>query len=77
MDLTTFKVNDSTHVQMLIVKEMQKNSGTHSNINVSHEIIMRVSIYISKCNMQCLNSGFNKLKVDDLTHVKMLTIQER
>jgi hypothetical protein len=27
--------------------------------------------------MQCLNSGFNKLKVDDLTHVKMLTIQER
>jgi hypothetical protein len=21
--------------------------------------------------MQCLNNGFNKLKVDDLTHVKM------
>jgi len=35
-----------------------------------------VSIYTSKCNMQCLNNGFNKLKVDDLTHVKMLTNQE-
>jgi len=26
--------------------------------------------------MQCLNSGFNKLKMDDLTHIKMLVIQE-
>jgi hypothetical protein len=26
--------------------------------------------------MQHLNNGFNKLKVDDLTHVKMLIIQE-
>jgi hypothetical protein len=30
VDLTTFKVNDSTYVQMLIVQEMQKNSLTHS-----------------------------------------------
>jgi hypothetical protein len=35
-----------------------------------------VSIYTSKYNMQCLNSGFNKLKVDDLTHVKMLIVQK-
>jgi hypothetical protein len=33
-------------------------------------------IYISKCNMQCLNNGFNKFKVSDLIHVKMLIIQE-
>jgi hypothetical protein len=39
-------------------------------------IVMCVSIYTSKCNMQCLNSVFNKLKVDDSTHVKMLIIQE-
>jgi len=26
--------------------------------------------------MQCLNSDFNKLKVDDSTHVKMLIVQE-
>jgi len=34
--LTTFKVNNSTHVQMLMVQEMQKKSLTHSNINVKH-----------------------------------------
>jgi len=37
---------------------------------------MCVSIYISKCNMQRLNNGFNKFKVSDLIHVKMLIIQE-
>jgi hypothetical protein len=26
--------------------------------------------------MQCVNNGFNKFKVDDLTHVKMLIVQE-
>ncbi len=26
--------------------------------------------------MQCLNSGFNNLKVDDSTHVNMLIVQE-
>ncbi len=76
MDLTTFKVNDSTHVQMLIVQEMQKNSLTHSNINVKPKVIKCVSIYISKCNMQCLNNGFNKFKMDDSIHVKMLILQE-
>jgi len=35
VDLATLKVNDSTHVQMLIVQEiMWKNSLTHSNINL-------------------------------------------
>ncbi len=40
------------------------------------KLVMCVSIYISKCNMQCLNSDFNKLKVDDSTHVKMLIVQK-
>jgi hypothetical protein len=37
---------------------------------------MCVSIYISTCNMQHLNNDFNKLKLDDLIHVKMLSIQK-
>ncbi len=37
---------------------------------------MCVSIYINKCSMQCVDNGFNKFKVDDLTHVKMLIVQE-
>ncbi len=32
--------------------------------------IICVSIYTNKCNMQCLNNGFNKFKVDDLIHIK-------
>jgi len=35
-----------------------------------------VSIFINKCNMQFLNSGFNKLKMDDSSHIKMLIVQE-
>ncbi len=37
---------------------------------------IRVSIYTNKCNMQCLNNGFNKFKVDDLIHIKMLIVQK-
>jgi len=36
VDLTTFKMNDSTHEQMLVVQETWKNSLTHSNINMKH-----------------------------------------
>jgi hypothetical protein len=32
----TFKVNDSTHMQMLIIQKMWKNSLTCSSINVKH-----------------------------------------
>jgi hypothetical protein len=35
-----------------------------------------VLIYTTKCNIQHLNSGVNKLEVDDLTHVKILMVQE-
>jgi hypothetical protein len=41
-----------------------------------YETLMCVSIYINKCNMQRLNSDFNKLKVLDSTHVKMWIIQK-
>ncbi len=38
-------------------------------------ILFCVFQYISKCNIQCLNNGFNKSKMDDSTHVKMLIIE--
>jgi hypothetical protein len=37
---------------------------------------MCVLIYNNKCNMQCLNNCFSKLKVNDLIHVKMLIVQK-
>jgi hypothetical protein len=37
---------------------------------------MCVSIYINKCNMQRLNNDFNKLKMNDLIHVKTLIVQK-
>jgi hypothetical protein len=37
---------------------------------------MCVSIYTSRCNMQHLNNGFNKFKVNDLIHGKMLIVQK-
>jgi hypothetical protein len=36
MDLTTFKMIDSTHMQMLIIQEMRKKLITNSSINVKH-----------------------------------------
>jgi hypothetical protein len=59
VDLTTFKVNDSTHVQMLIIQKMWKKSLTHSSINMKHYVVMCIFIYTSKWNMQHLNNGFN------------------
>jgi hypothetical protein len=56
----TFKMNDSTKVQLLlIVQEMWKKSLTYSSINVKHYVVMCVSIYTNKWNMQHLNYGFN------------------
>jgi hypothetical protein len=37
---------------------------------------MCISIDTNKYNMQHLNNGFSKFKVDDLIHVKMLIVQE-
>ncbi len=61
----TFKMNDSIHVQMLINQEIFKNSLICSNINMRHQVVMCFSIYISKCNMQHPNDGFNIFKVND------------
>jgi hypothetical protein len=43
---------------------------------VRHEVVMCISMYGNKCNMQRLNIGFSKLKMDDWTHVNMLIVQE-
>jgi hypothetical protein len=37
---------------------------------------MCISICTNMCNMQHLNNGFNKFKVDDSTHVKMLIVKK-
>jgi len=55
---------------------MWKNSLIYSNINVKNYVVSCVSIYTNKCNMQHLNNGFNKFKIDDSTHVKVLTVQK-
>jgi hypothetical protein len=59
----------------MFYQEMSKSLLTHSSINLKHSIVICVSIYTSKCNVHHLNSGFNKLKVDDSTQVKMLIIK--
>jgi hypothetical protein len=53
-----------------------KKFSTHSSINVKHYVVMCVSIYTNKCNMWHLDNGFNKLKMHDSTHAKMLIVKE-
>jgi hypothetical protein len=68
VDLTTFKVNDSTHVQMLIVQNMRKNSLNHSNIIAKYWVAC-VLIYYNKWKMQFVNNDFNILKVNGSTMI--------
>jgi len=49
-------------------KDAKKKKLTHSNINVRYWIVMCVSIYISKCNVQHLNNDFDKFKVVNSSH---------
>jgi hypothetical protein len=63
-----FKMNDSTHVKMLIVQKMWKSSLNHSSKITKHWIAY-VSIYYNKCKMQPMNNGLNTLKVNGLTHL--------
>ncbi len=42
--------------------------------NKCEAFVMCVSIDTSKCNMQYLNSGFNKFNVDNSIHVKMFIV---
>jgi len=37
---------------------------------------MCILIYINKCNIQYLNNGFNKFKVHDSIHIKLLIVQK-
>jgi hypothetical protein len=55
-----FKMDDSTHVKMLIVQKMWKKSLNHSNIITKHWIAC-VSKYLNKCKMQLVNN--------DLTYI--------
>ncbi len=67
----------SISMQMLIVqKTPKKNTNTfkYKYEILSHYVCFHM--YISKCNVQHLNKGFNKFKVDDSTHVKMLIVQK-
>ncbi len=34
-----FKVDSSTHVKMLIIQKMQKNSQNYSNIIAKHQVV--------------------------------------
>ncbi len=68
VDLTTFKENDSTHVQMLIVQNMRKTSLNYSNIIAKYWVAC-VLIYYNKCKMQFVNNDFNILKVNGSTMI--------
>jgi ketopantoate reductase len=45
------KVNGSTHVHMLMIKDMWKKSLVNSNINVGFLIVTCVLINYNKCKM--------------------------
>ncbi len=61
-----FKLNDSTHVKMLIIQKMWKKSLNHSSIIIKYWVAC-VLAYCNKWKMQFVNSGFNILKMNDLT----------
>jgi len=64
------KVNGLTHVHMLIIKDMWKESLVIFYINVRFLIVTYVLINYSKCKMQLLKNSFNMLKVDCSIHVQ-------
>ncbi len=68
-----FKVDDSTHVKMLIIQKMLKNSLNH---NIAKYWTTCVSIYSNKCKMQFMNNGFDILNVKGLIQVHILIIEE-
>jgi hypothetical protein len=63
-----FKVNDSTHVKMLVLQKNVKKLIKPFKLTTKHWIAY-VSIYYNKCKVQPMNNGFNMLKVDGSTHV--------
>jgi hypothetical protein len=67
-DFNKLKVDDSTHVKMLIVQKIWKKLTNHSSIIVKHWAAC-VSIYFNKCKMQLMSNDFNILKANGLIHV--------
>jgi hypothetical protein len=57
------KVNDSTHVKMMIVQEMKNISLNHSSI-IAKYLVACVLVFYNKCKMQFLTNNFNILKVN-------------
>jgi len=53
-----FKMDDLTHVNMLMIQEMWKNSLNCSSIIIKYWITY-FSIYYNKCKMQFVSNGFN------------------
>ncbi len=60
------KVDDSTHVKMLIIQEMWKFSLNHSSI-ITKYWVAYVLVYYNKCKMQFVSNDFNILKVNGST----------
>jgi hypothetical protein len=60
------KMDDLTHIKILIIQEMWKKSLNHSSI-IAKYLVACVLIYYNKCKMQFLNIGFNLLKVINST----------
>jgi hypothetical protein len=58
------KVDDSTHVKMLIIQEMWKFSLNYSSIITKYWIAC-VLVYYNQFKMKFVNNGFNILKVND------------
>ncbi len=57
------RMDDLTHIKMLVVQEMWKNSLNHSSVIIKYWVAC-VLIYHNKCKMQFENNGFNILKVN-------------
>ncbi len=70
-----FKVDDSTHVKMLIIRKMWEKSLSDSNIIAKHSTPC-VSIHFNKCKMQFMNNGFDILNVKGLIHVHIFIVSE-
>jgi len=62
------KVNDSTHVKMMIVQEMKDISLNHSSI-IAKYLVACVLVFYNKCKMQFLTNNFNILKVNGSTFI--------
>ncbi len=72
--LNKCKVDDSSHVKMLILKKMWKKNTKSMKYNYKNWVAL-ISIHSNKGKMQLVNNGFNILKVNGSTHIHMLIIE--